>query len=264
MLIRSDYPVKAFRDTTASALTVHKGIIYDLSISFRFDNKVCTDPFFDAEFDDIFEGVTKWKRGQQVSYREWLIESGFPLSLYKENGCNLSKLIQDERTWNTKYQGKNQSHNFFGDMCKPIQLKDGSYKSYMEYLLERLKREDMRAYPHFYFAIAPTAWIWEELMRNKNQIKTSKASAVCGTNFYVRWDKIYNKPRFGWIFKHAIWTHLYEDIFCLALIGSAIAKEIGIDGRFDANVFFVSFALDDRKRAKAFCNKDTYRRVIYG
>lgn len=264
MLIRSDYPVKAFRDTTASALIAYKGIIYNLSINFRFDNKVYTNPFFDAEFDNIFEGVTGWKRGQQVPYREWLTESGFPLSLYKENGCDLSKLIQDKRVWDVKYQGKNQDHNFFGRMCKPIDLGGGKKKSYMEYLLERLKRKDQRSQPHFYFDIAPMSWVWEELMRNKNQIRTSRAAVICCTNFWVRWDKRYDKPRFGWIFKFAKWTHLYEDIFCLALIGSAIAKEIGIDGRFGANVFFVSFALDDRKRAKAFCNKDTYRRVIYG
>jgi hypothetical protein len=249
MEINAINKVKAFKEVTNKTLKAYKGIIYNLSVNFNFD-KFEQNITFDNNFDKAFEGITGWKRGKKVPFREWLIESGFPFNLYMENNCNLSKLIQDKRTWDVKYQGRNQNHNFFGRMCKPIKLKNGKEKSYMEYLLERLKRKDLRSQPHFYFDIAPMSWVWEELMRNENQIRTSKAAVICCTNFWVRWDKKYDKPRFGWIFKFAKWTHLYEDIFCLALIGSAIAKELNISGPFKANVFFVNFTMDDKERAK--------------
>ena len=240
--MKYDSASHAFAELTSKLL--NEKFVYSESVNFR----VCKEEkTVDECLDRVFAGRTAWKYGTQLPWRIWLLELGFPSKIYDEHECSLESMIQDERVWQQNYRSRNSTHSFFGRLCRP-QL---SGQSYMAYFLERFKDENLRSYPNFYFDVEPMAWIWEELMRNKTQPKSGRGAATCCSNIWFRWNPKKQSLAVGWIMKHAMWSHLYQDIFSPIDIAMAICEELNLRNA-EVSVFFCSLKLDEPKTAKKF------------
>ena len=202
-------------------------------------------PELNLAFDCSFSDKTAWKRGKELAWREWLSESGFPLSLYEKSGRDLMKMASNSEIWERNKPGKNSNHSFFGRICRPT----GCGKSYLQYLIERLKHPSFRSYPNFYFDIEPCEWLWEELMLHPSQPKSSRGAYACCANMWFR--MVRDKLVVGWVMKHAIWSHLYQDIFPPVAIAWAIGKEVGITN-LGVSIYFCSLKMDEKRRARKF------------
>jgi hypothetical protein len=248
MEITANNAYSAFVTTTKALLAEEK--IYCLHLQFPATQKDTSDDrLLGAAFDAAFTGKDKQKGGAILPWRKWLINSGFPDILYKEHGNSLMETILDPRISEQNFQSKSSHHNFFGRLCRPLIQHHG--KTYMHYLLERWKRgSGYRSQPNFYFDIERPEWIWEELIKNGEQIKTGRSGATCATNMFFRWDTSNNRPIVGWILKHCHYSHFYQDVYSPQLIARAICKEVGIECNAVISVFFVSIFMDAKKNAK--------------
>jgi len=198
-------------------------------------------------FDKVWYDRTAFKYGVEVPWSDWLLESGFPVSLYSDLGEDLWALV--DKLGRSKYHmgkyGKDSDHSFFSSLCRPL----ASGKSFMQYFLDRFCNRRFRSHPNFYFDLVPAEWIWEELIRNPKQIKTARAAKFCCTNIFFRWIPEEERLLVGWIMKHVMWSHFLQDVYSPRNMAFAIAKDLGID-RIAVSVYVVSAAMDSAKRAK--------------
>lgn len=239
---------EAFLKTTEELLSRKK--IYAFNLLYDVEPKSAQDELLERIYDEVFVGKTAWKGGKELGWREWLLNSGFPIMLYEENGKDLGKTIRDERISQRNFRARDSYHNFFGRMCRPLD----SDSTYMNYMLDRWG-SGAKSHPNFFFDIEPMEWVWEEMLRNKKQVKTGRAAATCATNMFFRWDTEEDRPIIGWVLKHSCWLHFYQDVFSPVLITEAINKELGKDWRWKANIFCVSLFLNEKPRALALLGK---------
>ena len=221
-------------------------------VKYSFDKNTHENSELQRAFDAVFKDRFKWKLSRNLPWRLWLLESGFPHILYKENDGDLNRMMADNRLITYNFSSCDTAHSFFGHICRPLSTCGG--KSYVEYLLERWAEPVKRVQPFFYFDLEPMEWIWNELITNVNAIKTYRSGGICCTNMFFRWDRRRNIPIHGWILKHCQWSHMYQDIYSPLYILRAVLKELGMDCTGEISVFFVSISLDERRKAKELLN----------
>jgi hypothetical protein len=209
----------------------------------------------EARYNDIFSWKTLPKMGQDnVPFGTWLIESVFPSSLYKQNGSKLSKLLGDSRFSEapSNFHNHDTYHNFLGRLARRRSVAGSKYVGFLDYLLDRWKRDNHRSMPHFYFSIEDPDWVFAELMRNTNQIKSGRTAVSCVMNMCFRWNPKEKQLVLSIILKHTQWHHTIGDFCGGALIAQAVAKEVGEDpNNCVVNIFLPSASLDYPKEAKA-------------
>jgi hypothetical protein len=223
---------------------------YGLSVKYDCKVDFTPDELILDSFDSVWLDRECWKGGKKTSWRNWLIDGGFPMSIYRENECDLMRTINDKRTIDRSMSHKNSWHNFFGSLCR----KNGDGKSFIEYFLERANKKDLKAHPHFYFEIECPYWIWSDLMKNPNQIKTGRSAIACCVNMYFRLNKISNRWILGWILKHCQWSHLFADIYASFEMGRAIFGCLNL-GEFEVQIFFASIFNDYPKKLRQLLEK---------
>lgn len=205
------------------------------------------------QYNEVFCDKTLPKYGHYLSFGTWLIESVFPRVLYKQNDSNLMMMLHDDRFFDPPgtFHNKQTYHNFLGRMARPRDVACSKYIGFLDYLLDRWERDNHKSMPHFYFPIEDPIWVFEELMRNPNQIKSGRTAVSCVMNICFRWDPVAKQPVISIILKHTQWHHTIGDFCGGALIIMAIAKELGLDPtNCVVNIFLPSASLDYPKEAK--------------
>ena len=225
-------------------------MIYGLIVKYPGQVGGVLEPVIGTCYDEVQADIVMWKGGNKVTQREWLILSGFPQDVYLEHGEDLLATARDERVTDTRLSGKSTRHNFFGRLCR----KQASGISYIEYMLDRFSRGNHKSFPHFHFDVEPKSWLFENLMKNPNQIRCVRVAATCCVEMFFRYIPKNNTLIVGWIMRHAMWTHLYEDIYCPWYIAQAVCKHIGITD-FQVQVFFVSLKADTKTKIRSFLDK---------
>lgn len=227
-----------------------------------------SDLYMDGEIEEmynaVFAGKTAYKDNIEMGWGTWLIDCVFPRYLYTRHSCSLKEmLIDDKLWWAPTFSERSSCHSHFGRMARPREVPGSKYIGFLDYLLDRWSRGNHRSMPHFYFDIESPGWIFGELMRNPNQIKTGRTATSCVTNFSFRWNPIDKIPVMTMIVKHTQWHHSFGDFFGAVYMLRAIARELGLDPfKGLVNLFFVSASLDHTKEAKDIYNSS--EGLIYG
>jgi hypothetical protein len=184
-----------------------------------------------------------YKGDQLMSWPEWLIEGVFPYHLYLEHKESLTDMLKDERLFQPPSFFKKDSHtSFVGRMARP---RKG--KSFLAYAIDRWSRGNHKSMPHFYFDVESPEWVFEELMRNQDQIKSGRTAVSCVMNISLRWDSVKKEPWLFLIIKHSQWSHCFGDIFGGALFLNAFLKEVNLPLNGNVGIFFVSVTFDGKK-----------------
>lgn len=220
--------------------------IYNKFVAFPVDLNRCLIPsdHLTDVFDEVFSDKTAYFGGVELGWRDWLMNSNIPLDIYHQHK-SLIDFAHDERIH--QITGKNTQRAYLSMLCRKL-----SYGSHLEYLIERWSDKLKRNFPFFYFDTESCEWIWEELRKNKNQVKTMRASKSCCPNIYFRWNIEKDIPTIGVICKHNQWSHMYQDLMIPHMLGKVILqKELGIANECVGAVLFVSSSLDEPKKAKA-------------
>jgi len=244
-------PEHCFKDITERLLETDKifGCYYS------FDPCKEHDLLTKAIFDMSWYPKTAWKGGEELPWGTFLIEAVFPERLYGAAGHSLSNMLKDKRLYDCpSATSKATNHSHFGRMCRDRDVFKGTgYNSYMQYAIDRWSRGNHRSMPHYYFDVESPEWMFEELFRNKNQIKSGRTATSCSTNFSFRYDTQMKATHVYQILKHSQYSHIFGDLCGTAALARAFCKEVrvSIDNCF-CHVFAVSVSMDGRKEGKAF------------
>lgn len=209
-----------------------------------------------SKLEHRYNSVFSWKKlpkfNTVLPFGTWLIDSVFPRPLYEENNCKLSSMLQDERFFTppSSFHTKGTYHNFLGRMSRPRNLDGSKYIGFLDYMLDRWKRGNHRSMPHYFFPVESPEWVFEELMRNPNQIKSGRTALACVMNLSFRWDKKNERLVLSVILKHTQWHHTMGDFCGGALIANAVTKELRIVSPPAVNIFLTSASLDYQKEAR--------------
>ncbi len=196
---------------------------------------------------DAFEGKTAMKGGQrEMAWGDWLVESLFPIQLYKENGCSVARLAKDPRIWDIAgFSGGDNYNNSFGRMARP---RDGMPDGFALFLLERL-RSKYRGMPHFYFDVEHPEWVLEPLAGRPDIPKTGRTAVSCVMNYGFHY--LNGALNIAVILRHLNWSHGWGDVYGGHALLQAICKETELPmGR--VTIFANSASMDEPKIAKAY------------
>ncbi len=221
---------------------LNDGPIYGESLKFKFGpNDFCGQERieFDSIYDKAFyERTLKkcFKYGKELTWREWLTESGFPVIKYKYYKNNLIKLSEHLKIMPLRLMGKNDNHSFFYHLCTPVVGLD----SYLDYLLDSWRGNIRKSQPIFYFSIFDSSWVLNDFIRNKTQPKTIRTSFACCMAISFRWLVKENIPMISFIMRNNNLDHLYEDIFSPMDILGSICDELAIPKEGIVSLYSVS------------------------
>ena len=210
------------------------------------------DTEFESLYAEIWSPKTAWKDNKELTWPRFLIEAVFPERLWKEHGT-LTKMLEDIRLYDYPHATKKgTNHSHFGRMCRPRKVFDGTiYLGYLDYMLDRWKREHHKSYPHFYFDCESPEWMFEELFKNPNQIKSGRTATSCTANFSFRYNSKTDTAHVIQILKHSQWSHIYGDFCGTAALARALLAEPGINIKnCVCTIMAVSMTMDAPKIAR--------------
>jgi len=244
-------PADAFIE--ASEILLKERVVYCLNIKFDAIMSEKENLLFEI-FDRVFLGKFKFKGGIKLNWREWLINSGFPMILYERNGSSIKNMLKDYRLTENNPASKMSFHSFFGRLCRPLYgdskmiFDDDKKYSFIEYLIERWSKKISNA-PFYYFDVERAEYVWEEMIKNKTQVRTSRGANTCAMNMFFQGTND-NNFIVGWILKFAYYSHLINDIISPVNIAIALNKEISANAKPKCDVFIVKASLDDKVKCK--------------
>lgn len=197
--------------------------------------------------DEMFDAPNKWWRyGKHIGYCNWMIGGTFPQPIYEEHGCDLRKLMADERFYaEPTYAAKENYTSFFGRMARP---RPNQRLTFLEYLLERWESERANlSHRHFYFDVESPEWVFAELIRNPRQVKTGRTSTACIMNwsFHVSEGMLIMCI----LMRSMQWSHMYGELYGGTLALQALLREMRLPtGRL--SVFTPRITMDKPKEAR--------------
>jgi len=244
-------PEEAF--ILASELLIKYRRVFALSIFFKPGTEHCLSTR--KAFDIAWAHKSGYKGGQKLTWGHWLAECIFPEILYKANGKDLLKLMADPRFYDEpSFHKKTTYHSHIGRMARPRKACNNTdYIGYLDYTIDRWRRDNHKSMPHFYFDVESPEWMFEELFKNPNQIKSGRTAVSCTGNFSFRWDSKNKRPVLFQILKHSQYSHLFGDFCGTAAFMRAFCKELKLDvNRAVVCLFAVSISMDGLKQAKQF------------
>jgi len=209
-------------------------------------------------YNDILSHKNYYKGGKKVKFGTWLIDSMFPRPIYEDNDRSVIKMLLDERFFHppSSLSKKGNFHNFFGRMSRPRKIKGSKYIGFLDYMMDRWSRGHHKSMPHFYFSIEDPEWVYEELMRNPEQIKSGRTSVSCMMNMCFRWNPKEESAVMSAVMKHIMWNHSFEDFCGCTLVLVAIAEELGLEAdKGVVNLFIPSATMDYPKEAEYIANR---------
>ena len=99
-------------------------------------------------YNNIWMDKSGYKNGIKMGWGDWLIDAVFPRYLYNENEKSILKMLKDKRLYDKPSFSKRSScHSHFGRMCRPRKIDGSKYIGYMDYTIDRWKRENHKASP---------------------------------------------------------------------------------------------------------------------
>lgn len=205
----------------------------------------------DAEteaFARAFENKTAVKGDLgALPWGNWLIESLFPVSLYREHGESLSALMKDERLWDVNgFSGKSSWNNSFGRMGRP---RPGFPKGFVEFLLERW-RGKYRGMPLCYFDVETPEWVLEPLAQRPDIPKTGRTAVSCVMNYGFHW--LHDAAHISIVVRHMNWSHAWGDVYGAEAALRAVCKELGGLPLGKVSIFANSASMDEPKIARRY------------
>jgi hypothetical protein len=206
-------------------------------------------------FDVAFSNKSGYKNNVKMSWGQWLCECVFPEYLYKANGSSLDRLLKDKRFYyEPTFHKKESCHSHMGRMCRPRDsMAKTQYAGYLDYTLDRWRRDNHKSFPHFYFDVETPEWMFAELFKNPNQIKSGRTATSCTGNFAFRWDSVGKRPIFYQILKHSQYSHIYGDFCGSAAFMRAFCKELSLDiSKAVVMLFAISVSMDAVKEARQY------------
>lgn len=250
-----DSPEIAFIAATEALMAERK------MYGFCYHNKLT--PYHDFIFEDevvneAWHPKVAWKGNKPLPWGRFLTEAVFPEFLYWDNDCNLLALLEDERFYDAPHATKKSTfHSHSGRMARYRDVfKDTKYKGYLHYMLDRWKRENHKSYPHFHFNVESSEWMFYELFKNPNQIKTGRTATSCTATFSFRWDSKTKTPYLVQYLKHSQWSHIYGDFCGAAALLRAVCRELGYPCASGVVVVMaVSVTMDAPTKAKNILKK---------
>jgi hypothetical protein len=209
------------------------------------------EPPLDQEkkaFAAAFAGKSAKKGdGLNLPWGDWLVESLFPITLYKQNHESLLNLIRDPRVWEIAGFSGNWN-NSFGRMARP---REKFPKGFVDFMIERW-RGKYRGMPLFYFDVEHPEWVCEPLAGRPDIPKTGRTSVSCVMNYGFHWAN--DTANISIVVRHMNWSHGWGDVFGAHAALQALCKELGGLPMGKVSVFANSASMDEPKIAKAYLN----------
>ncbi len=240
-------PDEAFVDYTKRIISERK--IFAPTVQFDINDPVIENNA--CAIDSIWTH-TKPRCGEDMQWREWLINGVFPLKLYIENNSDLQLLMKDVRFYDPpRFSAKDAYNSFIGRMSRKRELIP---QGFLQYAIERWKNYKLRPMPSFYFDIESPEWVWQDTAKNKSQPKSWHSSVSCVMNISLRWDSATRTAHCFFILKHNQWSHFYGDVFGSAFFFEAFLKEVGLTPNHNCvtkvHIWMISSTLDKLKDAR--------------
>jgi len=204
----------------------------------------------DEAFDFVYKDIIKWSGSKKVSVRKWLVDSGFPQEIY-DTEPNFVEAAKKSHALNDGLYGRKSSHNFFGHLGAPQE----NGMSYAEYITERWKNKTNRTFSQYFFNIFESKWVWVDLMKNINQLKSIRQSVACVMDIAFKWDNVEQEPVICWVMKGVTWEHFYEDVFTGEMMLVALCRHMGYPVKGRVHIFCINMSMLRPDRARKFYNK---------
>ena len=199
----------------------------------------------EQSMDIAFSGKQAAKGdGKIFLWHDWLVESLFPTTLYKQNGCDLRRLAKDKRVWDIAGFSGNWN-NSFGRMARP---RDKLPEGFVLWMLDRWAGK-YRGMPQYYFNVEEPEWVCEPLAGRPDIPKTSRTAVSCVMNYGFHW--LNDEAHISVILRHLNWSHGWGDVYGGDALLTALCKEVGCP-KGNVTIFANSASMDEPKIAKAY------------